>query len=40
MEQAAAAVWAARLAPYKGADPKRSVWQLTSAAALFALPGP
>ncbi len=36
MEQAAAAVWAARLAPYKGPDSKRSVWQLTSAAALFA----
>ncbi len=36
MEQAAAAVWAARLAPYKGPDAKRSVWQLASAAALFA----
>jgi len=36
MEQAAAAVWAARLAAYKGPDPKRSAWQLASAAALFA----
>ena len=35
-EQAAAAAWAARLAPYKGADLQHSVWQLTGAAALFA----
>ena len=30
------ALWAARLAPYKGPKLWRSVWQLTSAAALFA----
>lgn len=31
----AAASWGARLAPYRRSDPKRSVWQLASTAALF-----
>ena len=29
--------WSARLAPYRGADPARSVWQLGSTSALFVL---
>jgi omega-6 fatty acid desaturase (delta-12 desaturase) len=35
-EQAAAAAWVARLAPFREPDVKRSAWQLASAAALFA----
>src|SRR5437773_1343106 len=35
-DQSAAAGWLARLAAYKGPDLKRSVWQLASAAALYA----
>src|SRR5882762_4481990 len=36
MTMANEAAWAARLARYKGPELKRSVWQLASAAALFA----